>query len=367
MLGKRRSSLASAPVVGTAALGGAEDDRTILYDLGWKEGIRDRALNGQGPKLPALDSKLVRAIQLTADFAPPLGFPARIPVTMAWLGDFTIAALPAELSTAAAQAIRAQAKREHGRFEIIGLANEYISYVASGDEYFAQDYMGASTIWGPQEAAFLACTVEGLRTQTYAPVSFGDIGAECYFPGPITHDFGPAFCGDARARPDEELETIVRNGEGNPERRLPWFVWEERARELGDEFKATAARQVGIWSRDDAGWLPHEGESESALLTMLLKPQVTKVGNAEQRRWAALWLHAPTSPPSHEYAFVVTRCDGAARCSEAFQIAALPPDGRIRPAADCTFLGVDPLLSDQHRCETVMTRPLDSPGGIGQK
>ena len=63
--------IAKAPAFGAAALGGGEGDRTILYELGWKEGMRNRAVDGQGPKLKGLDSRLLRVIQLTQAFAPP--------------------------------------------------------------------------------------------------------------------------------------------------------------------------------------------------------------------------------------------------------------------------------------------------------
>jgi hypothetical protein len=45
----------------------------------------------------------------------------------------------------------------------MGLASEYASYAASRDEYMLQDYMGASTLWGPDEGAFLACKLAALQ------------------------------------------------------------------------------------------------------------------------------------------------------------------------------------------------------------
>src|SRR5213079_2666014 len=57
--GAHHVSLAVRPVFGAAALGGAELDRTPLYELGWHEGRRDRAEDGQGPKLPGLDDNIL--------------------------------------------------------------------------------------------------------------------------------------------------------------------------------------------------------------------------------------------------------------------------------------------------------------------
>ena len=43
------AQLAPAPAFGTATLGGAEDDRTQLYQLGWRDGVRDSSFgSGMG-------------------------------------------------------------------------------------------------------------------------------------------------------------------------------------------------------------------------------------------------------------------------------------------------------------------------------
>ena len=45
--------------------------------------------------------------------------------------------------------------QNRGRVLPIGLANEYIGYVATREEYAAQGYEGASTIYGPYAAEVL--------------------------------------------------------------------------------------------------------------------------------------------------------------------------------------------------------------------
>ncbi len=152
-------SLASRPMVGAPALGGGEDDRTAAHRLGWVEGIRDVARNGHGVKHPALDPQLIRTVPITEKLAPKWTFPARLPVTVVRLGSFTLGALPVEVSTATGVRIRRamDAAGAQGRVELVGMADEYAGYVATPEEYAAQDYMGASTLWGPNQGPFMAC------------------------------------------------------------------------------------------------------------------------------------------------------------------------------------------------------------------
>ena len=107
-----RQLAASKPAIGVAALGGGELDRTSLYDLGWKEGVHREARDGQGPKVPSLDSVLLPDIALTALMAPPSHFPRYLPVVFAHIGSFHLGALPVEVSTTAAAGLRTSSNSE---------------------------------------------------------------------------------------------------------------------------------------------------------------------------------------------------------------------------------------------------------------
>ena len=159
--------IAKNPVFGAAALGGAEGDRTSSVRSGLEGRCPRHRQGSPGRKLPALDSQLLRQIHLTSLLAPPESFPSELPVSYADSSGLELAAFPAEISTEEGIAIRRQlgidAGLGHGQLELIGLADEYTSYVASPSEYALQDYMGASTIWGPQEGPFFACTAGNLK------------------------------------------------------------------------------------------------------------------------------------------------------------------------------------------------------------
>jgi len=107
----------------------------------------------QGPKRPLLGSFLQTFLGSA---------PTQVPLALARLDDTWISFVPAELTlTAGARlndAVRASARSTSGKPDavIAGLANGYIQYVATAEEYMRQRYEGASTLYGPGSAAYLS-------------------------------------------------------------------------------------------------------------------------------------------------------------------------------------------------------------------
>lgn len=384
--------LSAFPKSGVATLGGAERDRTTLYDLGWREGVRDLPRRRQGPKLGSLDSPYLRELRLTEAFGPPSSFPKALPFRYVTLGALALAAVPAELSTyvgweikralvgssSAASSAAPAASGDDPRsrpplprdfVQLVGLANEYVFYVASRDEYMRQDYMGASTLLGPDEGAFFGCTLSRLRDgASEAP----NLARLVYAPGPSDADlrgepFGPAFLGDLRRAPDEELEEILRTRDGAPARRLPWFTWDEWVDpdlRTGDDFRGTARRRVSMERLAGASWTPWTAEetpddgSGSPFLTTLLygarvpdfpvetpvsPPLVPRPGRLV-RRFAAQWL-APLFETRLDgtYRFRVNAGDEAELCSEPFRLDAWTGrDFRVEAASGCAASAAAP-------------------------
>lgn len=324
--------LPRSPLMGTAGLGGPEDDRTVFYELGWHEGLSDVPGEGQGGKLGALDSPLLR-IRLTHLFAPDYAFPRELPVRYAELGALKLVALPGELSTASGRMLR-ESLGGHSRLEIIGLANEYTSYVATPDEYEVHDYMAASTLWGPNEIRVFAWTAdclarrarecEGLERRDPARVE-----ARRYSPGRTPGKirgkevaFGPSAVGDSLNEADDGLATVLRDSSGAPERNLPRFEWIETIRNESEEFDAAARRSVRILVRSGNGWVPRlrsgtrlsDDDRGPNFLTLMRAAPPRDKRRRDERRWSALWL-APIlekTSPRGEFRFqvVITRRDG---------------------------------------------------------
>lgn len=154
----KEGNLCGTPVVGIPALGGAEDGRSRLYaKLSVLEG-RKRAhpIGCQGVKIPAgrsIQRLLVKAAS----------FPEFAPLQMIRFGDLiTFVTLPAEPTTESGYRIkRALEEKVNTRYVgLVAVANEYMSYVATPEEYSAQHFEGAFTLYGPQESVFFRERVE---------------------------------------------------------------------------------------------------------------------------------------------------------------------------------------------------------------
>jgi neutral ceramidase len=306
--------LAKEPRGGAAAIGGAEGDRTPLYALGWRERTTgNRADEGQGAKLEALKSTLLPSVNLTWLLASPKDFPRALPFTYATIGSspgpFVILTAPTEVSTTAGYRIRERfGSRDHS--VLIGLANEYASYTATAEEYARQDYMGASTLWGPGEAKVFENTLANLRLSV-PPIEEGTPPGD--YPGtfrgsPFT--LVPYDVGEARAFVDEDFDLLLKDASGRHLRDLPYFIWHEcNAQRPYDD---TAKRHAAIFDDTDA---TIDDETTGRLIVILRqRPSVPR-----DSEWVTIWA-APLAdhPPTSRVKFVVTGADGAKHESSFF-------------------------------------------------
>ena len=245
--------------------------------------------------------------------APPRKFPKVLPIRYVKFGNFVLATVPGEFSTMAgrrlAERLRDENDRE-GHVVVVGLANEYTGYVATADEYAAQDYMAASTLWGPGEADVFACRLELLKSgsldSTPAATDPTVVKKKRYFPGhpPQEYDsrmrFGPRGIGEQRSAADEELGEILLDHRGVPARGLPIVFWTETVADEEEEFGAAARRRVSVRRAGQsversvsprAGEAPGSDEIEddrgTGFITLLRKAPSKKDTNREM---AAIWL-----------------------------------------------------------------------------
>jgi neutral ceramidase len=333
----RDIQLAARPMYGVAGIGGGEGDRTVLFQLGWSDGVRGEPKDGQVPKQPALDSPVLRHLDLTAAIAKADTFPNSLPVTLARLGSLSIATMPAELTTAMAFEIRHKLDFHKDPFVMVGPANEYASYVTSPSEYASQDYAAASTIWGANEGVFLGCLLETLQKDKEAPAIRLRIDPLSFRPGSKPKKpygpFGPSFLASRRS-PDEELEWLLVDRNGLPERHLPYFEWEEAvlsAEGSQEEFDAVSRRTVAVLSGEN----PVDPDGQGGLLTMLVDSGGS-YGRAPAgfRRWGAIWVRPLWDMPKGRFTFRVTGGDGKPHCSEEFdpaEILKTDPPRAIQP------------------------------------
>ncbi|ETN60612.1 ceramidase [Anopheles darlingi] len=182
--------------------------------------------------------------------------PKIVPTQVLLVGDFAIAAVPAEFTTMSGRRLRQAVREAAGHPEptvvIAGLANMYTSYVATPEEYAIQRYEGASTLYGPHTLT--------IYLEQYQKLMRAIMDGEKLAPGPMPpfedhkqitlstgvvfdgHPFGWYF-GDCKVQPKE---TPYHRGDtvramfiaGNPRNNLmherSYFTVERLARSNGE-------------------------------------------------------------------------------------------------------------------------------------
>jgi hypothetical protein len=157
-------TLCEQPVLGAASGGGSEDSPTVLRLLIHNNpGVRARREDAcHGAKL-GIQAPLGK-------FEAGTDYPATVPIAFALIGDGVVATVPAEVTTVAGLTMkRAVLRGAHlppsTPIALTGLTGAYIQYVTTADEYPLQRYEGASTLYGPASAQFLANHLECLARQ----------------------------------------------------------------------------------------------------------------------------------------------------------------------------------------------------------
>ncbi|HEV3378771.1 MAG TPA: neutral/alkaline non-lysosomal ceramidase N-terminal domain-containing protein [Thermoleophilaceae bacterium] len=130
-------NVADYAMIGIPFLTGSEEERGPLFDLTRVpfEGTRNPLpVPGQGHKL---------GIPLSADSVPKA-----VPLMAVRVGDGVIVTLPGEPTAEVGARLRA-AISGVGRVVVSGVANEFIQYLTTPEEYERQHYEGGSTLYGP--------------------------------------------------------------------------------------------------------------------------------------------------------------------------------------------------------------------------
>ncbi len=355
---RRRLPLAATPLFGVATVGGGEDARTPLFDLGWKPGVRREPREGQGVKVGAFESVLLPGINLTTFIAPSCYYPESFSVSLVSLTGKTpmsFSVLPGELTRTMWRRIQKRLEKEFpslGPVVPIGLANDYIVYVTTPEEYAAQGYEGASNIFGPSTGDVLGHVSCDLARGLHPPVtSRRRIPERRFYPDWEKKSFGPEWLGIAYSKSDDELEPLIvddknesdRHWKNVPYRHWPRFEWREPETDL---WGAAARRWVSI-VREATGQVL-EDEDAGDLLTVYRNPPGgdtpawTRLRHAHPRyslagvrhkpvertrlekdgspRWAAIWLWPASVDRNEKFSFSVVLGDGPPFCSVPFTI-----------------------------------------------
>jgi neutral ceramidase len=200
------------------------------------------------------------------------------------------------------------------RVVLVGLANEYLSYVTTAEEYEEQDYEGASTIFGEKSAdCFLRRLVALAQTQ---PVPQLQVGSATFPAGvePLRLEFGPMLAPPFRGPGDEELLAPFA-GADHASDQWPRFAWTEPAT---NDWK-TGSRRISILEEQQNTWRERhyaDGPDDDQGTNLLTVQQgATKT----TREWLVFWI-PPQTPPATRLRFRVITPDGQSLDSPPFSI-----------------------------------------------
>jgi neutral ceramidase len=119
----------------------------MRYAFGSQPRIPDEVARGHFPK----------PIVLVPEFFDPPLTTSLLPLQLLKIGNLIIAGIPGEITTMAGRRLKKAILDEHfGAVNYLALAtyaNEYSQYITTNEEYRAQHYEGASTLFGPHTLA----------------------------------------------------------------------------------------------------------------------------------------------------------------------------------------------------------------------
>jgi len=329
---------------GAASVGGAEDGRSVLYKfLGHREGKTRISRNEEGPKSPAgeveaMGIKLDAILVMRWTSPPPEHAPIGVYAIGASAPNVVLVTLPGEFTTqmgarvresvwkAMASSAARPAKPEH--VLLVGLANEYVGYFTTPEEFDAQHYEGAMTLYGAASGPYLASALAGLAA-TPSPVPAAPRSwVQSYQPGsersglPLKEVASPAHF------PDDGFAALIqRNPVSGDERRrdLPAFCWRDALPrfEAGDPPCTRVNPQVSVETRGggNTSWSRVDRAGGLEIVSVVTGAGKATLLGSYHSDWCAVWLGAPDhleATRTKDYRFRVEAIDGASHSSEAF-------------------------------------------------
>jgi len=143
----------SKAIFGLPQLTGSEEGRGPLYDV-THVNFEDRRSASNDP---------VQGDKIQEAQPPALNVPTAVPMMALRIGDRMIVSVPGEMTVGMGERVRdavVGATSSHGitRAVISGLANEYLSYFTTPEEYQRQHYEGGSTLYGEYSSNLLRAT-----------------------------------------------------------------------------------------------------------------------------------------------------------------------------------------------------------------
>ncbi len=225
-------------VVGLPFITGSEENRGPLYD--------ETGVPFEGYRQPDSGGPQGVKIQAVADTEGT--FPDSVPLTTVRIADRAIITVPGEMSAGMGSRLKATARDAVAgsgvrRIVISGLANDFIQYLVTPQEYDRQHYEGGSTLFGRATSVF----VEERLVELLRAMVSGDPA-----PAPDPHDFRNGVSDDAGPFPGGAgSATALSQPRGVRRMERASFRWSGAPRGADRPLDRAFVR---IQRRGDGGW-----------------------------------------------------------------------------------------------------------------
>lgn len=323
-------STADSPLPGAPMLGGAEDGRTEFFEQGYIEGLTGPPTSDQGGKTGALDLQhaafaalKLGPLRLTRSFVPKSSLPRKVPVGLYQIGDaegVTLATLPGEFTLVMghriAELVRTNLASGTSRVLLVGLANEYVSYFTTPEEYAAQHYEGASMLYGPNAGTLVGYQLGSLAQHFPAePPAFPEQTFD-YSPG------GGKSFGVTRLKgqKSDAVEAAVREVTGGVRTRQ--FDWEDATPRLGTSLPVDARLTPGVSIETQTGgqWEPLRIQGVAETNEGMDFITLVTVPGWNRSTWRAVWMPPEGLNSGDVYRFRIAKIDGTVVHSDEFRL-----------------------------------------------
>lgn len=305
--GQSRLADLATPLSGASTLGGAEADWTFFRDAGFHEGMTQldpaRQIKGQGlkrhPGADDLQSKNLRDL-VQFGIKHVLKPPQTVPVAVYKIGSVVLGTLPGEFTTMLGRRIAAAIQHESPGAKhvlLVGLANEYMSYFTTEEEFALQTYEASSMMYGPKagmrirdDLAAMAKDLDRVELRSKAQRYHYGVGPTASFG---VKEFDLLDHRDRLGTTHNTLATVLMDSEhGIPIPDHPRFVWIDRNPEWRrDSRKAQITMpSVAIEIRTPAGWEPLRlgNVPEDDKGTNFVTTEVASL--LGRTRWITIWM-----------------------------------------------------------------------------
>ena len=168
------------PRIGVAKIAGAVENTTPV--LPWippfKAGHpKTRSLGQHGAK------RVIGFEPIHQRINPDADFPQIIPMQLIRINDVGVLALPFEITVESGRRIASAVENagDVATAVVSSLANDHCDYLTTPEEYSAQFYEGASTIFGPRQLEFMAASARDLAADLAKSGAVADVPAQRHF------------------------------------------------------------------------------------------------------------------------------------------------------------------------------------------